>query len=54
MILRPLSPAGDPIDTTAPDARARIAELYPAPGLRVKLVATLEGGTSDAAGNAAS
>ncbi len=53
MILRPLSPSGDAIDTTAPDARTRIAERYPAPGLRVNLVATLDGGTADAAGTSA-
>lgn len=50
MILRPLSPVGDPIDTSAPDARARIAALYPPPGLRVNLVASVDGGTVDAAG----
>jgi riboflavin biosynthesis pyrimidine reductase len=50
VILHPLSPAGDAIDTTAPDARERIAALYPAPGLRVNLVATLDGGTADAEG----
>ncbi|MGV3712412.1 dihydrofolate reductase family protein [Pseudolysinimonas sp.] len=53
MILRRLSPVGGDavaIDTTAPDARARIAALYPPPALRVNLVATLDGGTSDAQG----
>jgi riboflavin biosynthesis pyrimidine reductase len=53
VILTPLSPAGDPIDTTAPDARERIAALYPAPGLRVNLVATLDGATADPAGTSA-
>lgn len=53
MILRPLSPAGDVIDTTAPDARERIAALYPPPGLRVNLVATLDGGTADLSGTSA-
>lgn len=53
MILTPLSPAGDPIDTSAPDARDRIAALYPAPGLRVNLVATLDGATADPAGTSA-
>jgi len=53
VILTPLSPSGDTIDTTAPDARERIAELYPAPGLRVNLVATLDGGTADAGGTSA-
>lgn len=53
MILRRLSPPGDPIDTTAPDARDRIAELYPAPGLRVNLVASVDGETADAAGTTA-
>jgi riboflavin biosynthesis pyrimidine reductase len=53
VILTPLSPSGDGIDTTSPDARARIAELYPAPGLRVNLVATLDGGTADAGGTSA-
>jgi riboflavin biosynthesis pyrimidine reductase len=53
VILTPLSPAGDPIDTSAPDARARIAALYPAPGLRVNLVATLDGATADSAGTSA-
>lgn len=58
MILRILSPApdaevGDAIDTAAPDARARIAALYPPPGLRVNLVATLDGGTADAEGTSA-
>lgn len=56
MILRPLSPAGDSmesIDTTAPDARERIAALYPPPGLRVNLVASVDGGTADAAGTTA-
>lgn len=58
MILRTLSPAdgavetGD-IDTTEPGARARIAALYPAPRLRVNLVATLDGGTTDAEGTSA-
>jgi len=52
-MLRVLSPAGDPIDTDAPDARERIAALYPAPGLRVNLVASIDGGTSDAAGTSA-
>jgi len=55
VILRRLSPVGDAtdavaIDTTAPDARAQVAALYPPPGLRVNLVATLDGGTSDADG----
>ncbi|HWH97018.1 MAG TPA: dihydrofolate reductase family protein [Pseudolysinimonas sp.] len=58
MILRILSPSGDgieakPIDTSAPDARARIAALYPPPGLRVNMVATLDGGTTDAEGTSA-
>lgn len=53
MILSPLSPVGDPIDTTASDARDRIAALYPPPGLRVNLVATLDGGTADAGGTSA-
>jgi riboflavin biosynthesis pyrimidine reductase len=53
VILTPLSPAGGAIDTTAPDARARIALLYPPPGLRVNLVATLDGGTADAGGTSA-
>lgn len=53
MILTPLSPAGDPIDTTAPDARQRIAALYPPPGLRVNLVATLDGATADPQGTSA-
>lgn len=53
MIVTPLSPAGDRIDATAPDARERIAALYPAPGLRVNLVATLDGGTADAGGTSA-
>lgn len=50
MILHPLTPAGDPIDTAADDARSRIAALYPPPGLRVNLVASVDGGTKDAAG----
>lgn len=50
MILRTLSPSGEPIDTTVRGARERIAALYPAPRLRVNLVATLDGGTADAAG----
>jgi Pyrimidine reductase, riboflavin biosynthesis len=55
VILRPLLPGADavdpgPIDTSAPDARQRIAGLYPPPGLRVNLVASLDGGTSDAQG----
>jgi riboflavin biosynthesis pyrimidine reductase len=60
VIIRTLSPAGDalamgaidttPIDTTDPDARSRIAALYPPPALRVNLVATLDGGTTDADG----
>ncbi|MEO5533715.1 MAG: dihydrofolate reductase family protein [Pseudolysinimonas sp.] len=53
MIIRPLLPAGDPIDTSSPDARQLIAALYPAPGLRVNLVASVDGGTSDAAGTSA-
>jgi riboflavin biosynthesis pyrimidine reductase len=53
VILRPLSPAGDPIDTTAPDARERIAAYYPPPGLRVNLVATLDGATADSGGTSA-
>lgn len=58
MILRPLLPGGDAvdsgaIDTAAPDARDRIAALYPAPGLRVNLVASIDGGTADAAGTSA-
>ncbi len=58
MILRRLSPAGAAtdavaIDTADADARARVAALYPPPGLRVNLVATLDGGTSDAAGTSA-
>lgn len=53
MILRHLSPMGDPIDTAAPGARKRIAGLYPAPGLRVNLVASVDGGTADAAGTTA-
>lgn len=55
MILTLLSPsgdsvAGDRIDTAADGARERIAALYPAPGLRVNLVATLDGSTTDASG----
>jgi riboflavin biosynthesis pyrimidine reductase len=53
VILTPLSPAGDPIDTTAPDARERIAAYYPPPGLRVNLVATLDGATADPGGTSA-
>jgi riboflavin biosynthesis pyrimidine reductase len=53
VILQALSPVGDAIDTAAPDARARIAALYPPPGLRVNLVATLDGGTMDAGGTSA-
>ncbi|MEO8528738.1 MAG: dihydrofolate reductase family protein [Pseudolysinimonas sp.] len=53
MIIRPLLPTGDPIDTSSPDARQQIAAFYPAPGLRVNLVASVDGGTSDAAGTSA-
>ena len=56
MILRRLTPVdGDAvaIDTSAPDARERIAALYPPVPLRVNLVATLDGGTSDAQGTSA-
>lgn len=53
MIITALSPTGDVIDTAAPDARARIAALYPPPGLRVNLVTTLDGGTMDAGGTSA-
>lgn len=41
------------IETTAPDARERIAALYPPPGLRVNLVASVDGGTADAEGTTA-
>lgn len=53
MILRALSPGGDAIDTAAADARQRIAALYPPPGLRVNLVTTLDGATSDVDGTSA-
>lgn len=53
MILTPLSPGGDPIDTDASDARERIAALYPAPALRINLVASVDGGTTDSAGTSA-
>jgi riboflavin biosynthesis pyrimidine reductase len=52
VILRVLSPGADEIDTAAADARDRIAALYPAPGLRVNLVTTVDGGT-DIAGTTA-
>lgn len=54
MIVRPVfPPAGTPIDTSTPDARAQLAALYPAPPLRLNLVTSVDGRFRDDAGTSA-
>jgi riboflavin biosynthesis pyrimidine reductase len=54
VIVRPVFPAdGAPIDTRDPDARERLADLYPPPPLRINLVLSVDGATRDADGTSA-
>ncbi len=54
MIVRPVYPEpGSSIDTRSPDARARLAALYPPPALRLNMVASVDGGSRDGSGTSA-